>query len=188
MLATGAEREFSTPSEYLQYVRAAYARPYTRGAPDPEMHRLARLDIEKYGVPLPDPSDPYRHVVRELADRAAATVMARRGVDITTRCAIGSLDEPSVNASCFRSANGFYAIVLHHGLMLLLHKHSKLLTAAVRPASVVYCNRLSPSQLTPELVVSWAAELGQIYRVRVAWRDDRALIYGDVRAGWLRVG
>lgn len=132
ILATGAEREFSTPPEYLQYVRAAYARPYTRGAPDPEMHRLTRLDIEKYGVPLPDPSDPYRHVVRELADRAAATVMARRGVDITTRCAIGPLDEPSVNARCFRSANGFYAIVLHHGLMLLLHKHSKLLTAAVR--------------------------------------------------------
>ena len=27
-----------------------------------------------------------------------------------------------------------------------------------------------------------------LIRVRVAWRDDRVLIYGDVRAGWLCAG
>jgi len=39
------------------------------------------------------------------------------------------------------------------------------------------------------LMLSWLLENRiKIKRVRVAWRDDRALIYGDVRAGWLCTG
>jgi hypothetical protein len=163
-MGTRSAPHFSTPSEYLDYLRRAHARRSVHASPDHEMLRLTRLDMETLGVSLPDPTSPYDMVVRHLADRVAAGFSSRCGIDVATSCAIGPLDDSSVNARCFRSAEGHYAIVLHHGLMNILHKHSKLLTAAVNPSSVVYCNRKDPAELTSQELVSWAQELGSIYR------------------------
>jgi hypothetical protein len=128
------------------------------------MLRLTKQQMKALEIRPPDPANPYDVVVRQLADRIADGFKSRRDIDSTGFCAIGPLNDPTVNARCFRSAEGFYAIVMHHGLMNLLHKHSKLLTAAVSPRSVVYCNRASPADLTSEVLASWAEELGPIYR------------------------
>jgi hypothetical protein len=159
-----ARQQFATPAEFLEHVLSAHSRPLAHANPDEDMQRLTRLDIDAYGITIPDPLSPYSAVVSDLANRVISGFRKRCGLDVTERCAIGPLANPSVNARCFRSAEGHYAIVLHHGLMALLHKHSKLLTAAVRPASVMYCNRQDPSTLTPETLVAWTEELGPIYR------------------------
>ena len=113
----------------------------------------------------PHTSSPsYDLAVESLAADVIAGCQARYGVDLSESCAFGPLESQSVNARCFRSDEGHYAIVLHHGLMNLLHKRSKLLTAAARPTCVVYCNRADPSQLTAQEFVAWADELGDIYR------------------------
>jgi hypothetical protein len=157
---------FSTPTEYLRYLRSAYAiRRQAPATPHEELRRLTRESLDDLGLPHPDPQDPYGMVLQQLADQAEAGFRARDGIEVSESCAIGPLDDPSVNARCFRSDEGHYAIVLHHGLMNLLHKHSKLLTAAVDPSSVIYCNRKDPSQLTSRELASWADELGEIYRL-----------------------
>ena len=159
-----SEPEFATPSEFLEHVRSAYAVPRAHATPDREMLRLTHASLEELGLPPPDPANPYDTVIRDLTDQVAAGFQSRCGVDVSQSCGIGALDHPSVNARCFRSRHAHYAIVLHHGLMTLLHKHSKLLTAAVMPSKVVYCNRKDPRLLTSEELVSWSAELGPIYR------------------------
>jgi hypothetical protein len=76
-------------------------------------------------------------------------MQSRLNAEVAQSYAIGPLSHPSVNARCFRSKEGHYAIVLHHGLMNLLHKHSKLWVAAV-----VKAYRNSPELLmkSPHLI------------------------------------
>lgn len=147
----------------MRHIQACYARPQELGQPDEEMQRLTREDLLRRGLPLPDPAGPYDHVLRPLSSRVARTIRAQRGVDITQSSAVGALHDPSVNAGCYRSDESHYAIVIHHGLMNMLHKHAKLLTAAVNPGWVVYCNRVPPTLLTSDMLAAWAAELGEIY-------------------------
>ena len=163
-MSTQPVPRFSTPAEFLQYVRSAYTIRQGHATPDHKMLRLNRESLDTLGLPRPDPADPYGMVVRQLADQVTTGFRSRDGIDVSESCAIGPLDHASVNARCFRSDEGHYAIVLHHGLMNLLHKHSKLLTAAVDPSRVVYCNRKDPSRLTRRELVSWTEELGTIYR------------------------
>jgi hypothetical protein len=98
------QSSFSTPSEFLHYIQACYARPPTPGPPDEEMHRLTREDMLRQGIRLPDTGGPYDLVLRELSSRVAATVLKQRSARITQFSAIGALDDPSVNAGCYRSA------------------------------------------------------------------------------------
>ncbi len=131
------------------------------------MMRLTEKDLERHGFSLAEViADPYGHVIRELGNAIAPAFEDRYGVNLGEKCALGALGHPSVNARCFRSPEGLYAIVLHFGLMNLLHKHTKLLTAAMDPSSVVYCNRKPVDQLSQTDLRDWAAELGGIYRER----------------------
>jgi Zn-dependent protease with chaperone function len=74
-----------------------------------------------------------------------------------------------------------YALVIHHGLMNLLHKYTKLVVAAHDPSQVVYCNRKDPASLTPAELLGWADELGPNYLATGATRgvmlklSDRAM-------------
>lgn len=155
--------DFASPTEYLQFVLAAYQRPWEGVVPDPEWMRLTGERLSKLGSQL-GIEHGTAMVVASLSEDVAASFRRRHGIDIIASCAIGVLDDPTVNARCFRSPGGHYAIVLHRGIMNLLHKHTKLLTAAVDPSHVMYCNRAEPSQLTSEVLVSWADELGEIYK------------------------
>lgn len=157
--------QFSTPLEYLRYVQASFAVPESEGTPDAELVDLLKERAATAGIPEHDvSSSSYRLAIDPLATMVTAGCQARHGIDLAASCAFGPLESQSVNARCFRSEEGHYAIVLHHGLMNLLHKRSKLLTAAVKPTSVVYCNRAAPSHLTPQKLLVWADELGDIYR------------------------
>ena len=80
------------------------------------------------GIERPDPADPYQAVVRGLAEDVTGIFRTHCDIDVSRSCAIGPLEDESVNARCFRSPEGHYAIVLNHGLMNILHKRSKLLT------------------------------------------------------------
>jgi len=157
---------FSTPLEYLEYVRVVFAVRESAGAPDPDLERLLHERSEALGVSLPNTSmSSYESVVEGLAADVVAGCESRYGVNLFESCAFGPLESQTVNARCFRSDEGHHALVLHHGLMNILHKRSKLLTAAVRPSSVLYCNRSDASQLTAQMLAGWADELGDIYRM-----------------------
>lgn len=180
---------FSTPGEFLEYVRMTFAAARLDAVPDRELLRLTHADMDRLGGLWPDPTDPYGWVIRTLVDEVSVGFRSRCGIDVSESCAIGPLDNPSVNASCLRSDEGHYAIVLYHGLMNLLHKHSKLLTAAVDPSSVVYCNRKDAALLTAEELVAWADELGPIYLetgqtmgAMVKLNETQAAVAGEMTA------
>jgi hypothetical protein len=122
------------------------------------------MTSRRLGGPYPDRANPYGWVVENLTSDVVSHMQSRLSAEVAQSCAIGPLSHPSVNARCFRSKEGRYAIVLHHGLMNLLHKHSKLWVAAVNPSAVTYCNRKAPPSLTSQELIKWAGELGVIYR------------------------
>jgi hypothetical protein len=170
-----------TPAEYLEQVREAYARLDRDPDPDRELLELTRVDLEKRGLELPDPDEAYGVVVAAISDEIVAACSETWSVDLSERCAIGPLRHPAVNARCFKSPDGVYALVIHHGLMNLLHKYTKLVVAAHDPAQVVYCNRKDPASLTPAELLEWADELGVNYLATGATRgamlklSDRAM-------------
>ncbi len=93
--------------------------------------------------------------------------------------AVGLAEHMSVNATCVRSTEGFYAIVVHSGLITLFNKVSKLLAAMTDPASVVYCNREYSSELTREKLLEWYMEVTQHYRETRLPLGPQILLHGD---------
>lgn len=164
-MTTAPTPKFASPSEFLEQIRLACEVGAVKDEwPENEMQRLTREDLERHGVSPSDMADPYRKVIDDLVGEISGGFKSQYDVDISDSCAFGALQHPAVNARCFYSGNGLYAIVLHYGLMNLLHKHTKLLTAALDPSTVVYCNRKSAEQLTSTELQAWALELGDIYR------------------------
>jgi hypothetical protein len=158
------DRRPQTPAEYLAEIRLAYSlRRHELEVQDPEFLRLTESALKELGENLPNLSDPFGPVMEAFVDELATPFKEAFQVDIRTVCAIGSLEHPVVNARCFRSLEGVYAIVLHHGLMDFLHKYTKLLAAAGNPAAVTYCNRKPAEQVTSEELREWWGELGAIY-------------------------
>jgi hypothetical protein len=165
-----------TPSEFLAHVRALYARIDRDDEPDQQFKKLTDDDLAKRGVTLADPSDGYAIVVDAIAEDIAAACVEGWSVDLTERCAIGDLRHLAVNARCFKSPSGVYALVIYHGLMNLMHKYTKLVVAAHDPSQVIYCNRKDPGSLTTEELLDWADELGPNY-----------LTYGATRGAMLKL-
>jgi hypothetical protein len=159
-----SEQEFSSAAEFLEWLQREYARPYGEANPDTEMRRILTARAQRLGVELPGPDGSMQAVVVGLATRISEIFRAEFGVEVDEICAIGPASNSTVNAFCLRSPEGFHAILMFHGLMAFLHKRTKLLTAASAMEHVIYCNRLPPTHLTPELLVEWADELGPIYR------------------------
>jgi len=177
------DKQFASPSEFLEEIRLAFA---VKGADvdltENEMHRLTNEDMMRLGIPPPDPRDPYGLVIENLVERVSAGFQSRYQVDPREGCAFGALEHPSVNARCFRSSNGLYAIVIQDGLMNLLHKRTKLLTAALDPSTVVYCNRKPTEELTSQELREWAHELGEIYRVTGVTKGAMVKLKSDASA------
>jgi hypothetical protein len=144
-------------------VREGYARLDRDAQPDQGLAELTELDLKKRGLELPDSDEAYGVVVARISDEIATACSEVWSRDLRERCAMGPLRHPSVNARCFRSPNGVYALVIHHGLMNLLHKYTKLVIAAHDPSQVVYCNRKHPASLTTTELLEWADELGVNY-------------------------
>lgn len=152
-----------TPEAFLIEVRSRRLVPYW-GAPDEELLELTKRDLEALGETLPGPAEALDLVAARLAEEIKAACIALWGTDLSERCAIGALPHPAVNAQCIRSGvDGVYALVIYHGLMMLLHKYTKLIVAAHDTTQVVYCNRKEPDALEPGELLAWAAELGLNY-------------------------
>lgn len=160
-----AGREPTTAAEFLEQIRLDFSiQAANVERPETEMDRLTKEDLERHGIPLSVLADPYRKVIDDLVDEISGGFKSRYDVDIFDSCAFGPLQHPSVNARCFYDGTGLYAVVLHYGLMNLLHKYTKLLTAATDPSAVVYCDRRPAGELTADELQGWAQELGEIYR------------------------
>jgi hypothetical protein len=155
--------KLQTPAEYLGEVRSAYAALTYDDQPDETLLELTKRDLEKLGTELPRPGDGYDAPVGAIAEEIETACIQLWSVNLSERCSIGPLEHPSVNARCFRSPEGIYALVIHHGLMNILHKSTKLIVAARDPTQVVYCNRKPPEELTSDELLEWADELGMNY-------------------------
>jgi hypothetical protein len=180
--AAADDVERQTPGEFLGKVRDAFTEIYRDAEPDEQLRDLTRRDLEKLGVTLAaDPDDGYARVVAAISEEISSACAELYDVDLSADCAIGTLTHPKVNARCFRSPEGVYALVIHHGLMGLLHKFTKLVIAAHDPSQVIYCNRKDPQSLTTEELLEWADELGVNYLATGAGRgamlklSDRAM-------------
>jgi hypothetical protein len=159
-----------TPAEFLAHVQQTYARLDRDPDPHRELLELTRADLRKLGRDLPDPDAPYAEIVAAISADIVAACSELWGTNLSERCAIGPLQHPTVNARCFKSPDGVYALVIHHGLMNLLHKYTKLVIAAHDPPQVVYCNRKEPASLTTGELLEWAEELSVNYLATGATR------------------
>lgn len=119
---------FASPHDFLASVREAYRRRVFDEEPDREFETLTVEDLRKHGLPRLGPGENYDRIVDQLAEVIARCVHALYERDLAVSCAIGALEDPSVNARCIRSPKGLYAAVIHYGLMNLLHKHTKPLS------------------------------------------------------------
>jgi hypothetical protein len=170
--------ETLSPPEYLSAVREAYSQLYADEKPDEAFHESTLRDLEKLGVVLAGPYDGYDRAAEAISDKVVAACKRLYDVDLANECALGPLMHPSVNARCFRNRQGVYALVIHHGLMALLHKYTKLVIAAHDPSQVVYCNRKDPRSLTKEDLLEWADELGVNYLLTDAARGAMVRVAG----------
>jgi hypothetical protein len=160
---------FSSPSEFLSYVRVAYSIPIP-GDDDAmdKVWEVASAELKQHSgqtLPRPDPEDPYGPAIEELNDALLKHLTPDQRTKFQRKCAFGALDHPSVNAFCVRSPDEFYAMVLHHGLMNFYHKFIKLMLAAERLDAVHFCSRKDPRELSREDVIGYLSEFITSYRL-----------------------
>ena len=96
------EKQFTDPSEFLEEIRLAFAvKSANVDLTENEMLRLTEEDMDRLGIPVPDPNDPYGVVIENLVEPISAGFESRYQVDPRKNCAFGALVHPSVNAAVF---------------------------------------------------------------------------------------
>jgi hypothetical protein len=181
-----------TPEEFLYAVREHLAdhslrAAHQQGVKDPAFAEIVRERATAGGH---DPGEIERPAgletaVAEIAEKLGTSLAPADRSRLSQQVAIGGLDNSSVNAACIKSPDGVFAIVVNYGLMMFLHKFTKLMQAALSPESVIYCNRAEPSRLVgPDYfgfameTVAYAQETGQVAGATVAFDAEMTAMTG----------
>lgn len=154
---------FSSPGEFLDYVRFARANPLANIQSGPNLEFKRIHEEQRRGREMP--RDPHGQIAHDLW-RAMCEVLPCDFLEATrNKLVVGVLDNISVNALCLRSPEGFVAVVLNSGLMTFFNKISKLLVASRVPNAIVYCNRGPADTITASVAHEWFKEVCEHYRV-----------------------
>ncbi len=153
-------RSFTSPDDFLKYVQQHFGHTMSPGEPDPEFLRRVEQHSREEGL---DPGELQRRgldlALAELQKKILNGVPKAAGENISKNVAIGTLDIGTVNARILRSPHSQFTIVVHRGLMLLLHKFAKGILAWHSPADVAYCNRKPADRLTRDDLRGYTFEL-----------------------------
>lgn len=160
-----SDTHFSGPEDFLKVIRTAHERPLSFADPwDTEFGRITGEELKHHGLELSSQRESFSIIMNELLVEAFMFYSPDQRQSIQNYCAIGALDLPTVEAFCAKSPEGYFAIVVSHGLMGFIHKYLKLTIGVVSPHSVVYCNRKAANQVTRDDLLSYAAELISHYQ------------------------
>lgn len=135
-----------------------------------EFHRLHEERASKFkaqGMSIPDlngPTHPLAFVIDGIWDRVVKLLPSPIADWARTHLAVGLADHTLVNATCLRSTDGYYAIVLHTGLMVLFNKVSKILAAITNPKWLVYYERGPVEAVTRQSMVECYESVTRSYR------------------------
>lgn len=184
----------NAPHIFLEFVRRTYedrtlARRQSTGIKDPAFAEIVRNELEELGenVRAAFEVNALDAVVSDLSREIVNELTPSDQRRIQQLVAIGGIDHGGVNAACFKSEHGSFAIVVHYGLMVFLHKLTKLTVAAVRPETVTYCNRDNPQRLTTMDYLQYVDDIVNYYRAtgEVARPMLKLNAASTSAAGWL---
>ena len=163
-------QEFSSPADLLSYIQTERYVPVPKSDPNIEFQKIYKekqQNLKQQGIPvqeIPDGSSAHELIIQNLW-QDIKTALPNDSLDWCNQTlAVGLLDNMHVNAACIRGPGGFYAIILHSGLLTLLNKVSKLLLAIANPEAVMYSSRETNIPLKSQTVFDWYLEVTEHYR------------------------
>jgi hypothetical protein len=175
-----------TPEDFLAAVRKhladhSLAAAYQQGVKDPAFAEIVRERAAAGGHDVGQIFGSFGldTVVAGIAEKLVTSLAPAHRDRLNQQVAIGGLDDAAVNAACLKSPDGVFAIVVNYGLMMFLHKYTKLMHAALYPRTVVHCNRADPSRLDgPDYfgfateTAGYARQTGQVAGATVAFDGE----------------
>ena len=156
------DRSFTTPAEFLAYLQRTLAKPVPPGDADPAFEHAVRTrntDLD-FGA-FEGPTRGLEMTVSMLKEAIFPALPVTDRERVERSIAIGVLDIGSVNARIVRGGTAIYAVIVHSGLMLLLHKTFKFIQAAAELQEVEYCSRKAAKELTSDDCISFMLETTQ---------------------------
>lgn len=194
-------RSFSSPNDFMSHVQVVYKKSMVSiqsATPNLEFQKISEDRIKEYGIELRESGlfaracESYDLIVKVQWEALQEIFPARIVDEFNNRIAVGSLDNMFVNALCATSEKeGYIAIVINSGLMCILSTLSKMLIALNNPASIRYCNRASPSQITRKIIEKWISETCENYCAtgkpigpQIHLNDDAEILHGHQLFIW----
>lgn len=163
------KESYPTPLDFVKELQNILKNePLIKGEGHEEFNRIKEERKKEYDNlinknSIPDFRDFTVHI-EMLFKYIKDSLDARDLALVNESIAFGVIDNTYCNALCIKSPDNKFAILLYEGLMLLLNKYQKLLTAAHFPEKVLSCNRGSPSDLKSEDYRNFANELIDNYK------------------------
>lgn len=155
---------FDTAQEYLEYLQIIctkeYALPFEK---HPNFTKLNKEDLEALSLENFDGFLLLESLIEKYKEAIINTVSVEIKEKMQESLAIGLVRNGSFNATCSKSSNDKYAILIYEGLFVLLNKHGKLTHAARNPKIVRFCNRGDKNSLSSSDYHSYISELFDNY-------------------------
>ena len=155
-------KQFTSPDEFLEDLKTRSSRPWKEGQSDPIFTAQARERLVNVGADpalLEGRTRGFEVAVDNLRSLALAALPTSDRDRVLKSVAIGVLDIGSVNARIIKGSENIYAVVVHSGLMLLLHKIFKFSLAGLDPSEVTHCNRKPVAELTRQDCLEYMHEV-----------------------------
>lgn len=162
---------FESAADLLSYLSAEKARPFAKAPPKAEVAallaaRTAELDAASQALltQAADSGNPYDFALQDDWQVLKRELDLPLADALDNRFACGVVDHMAANAVCVRSPKErFYVILVHHGLVHLMHKHLKLQVAEMDPSTVTYCSEMPATALSPSAAAGMRQELEKHY-------------------------
>ena len=129
-----------------------------------EFSQLTRAEFESFENSVKKKLENFDvesdYLVEQLVNEVMPVLNSSES-EMAANVAFGKLYNTKMNAFCAKSKDGFdsYCIVINEGLLMLLHKYGKLLSARSNPRNVLFCNREEAAKIDSETYAQWSIEL-----------------------------
>lgn len=160
-----------TPNDFLQRLKIYFRfEPVIEGgAKSEEFSTLTKIEFDKFEGAIKKKYKNYSieddHIVLNLVEDVLP-ILINIESEVLKRCAFGKIYNTKMNAFCAKSQDGLdnYCIVINEGLLMLLHKYGKLLSAQNNTGNVEFCNRGAVHLISENDYREYSNELIQNYK------------------------
>ena len=154
--------------DYLKERRTKDARPVPEKSPSEEYLKVHFEQAAMLGGVDINPKEFFDQRLRDAKDRIGALLKPDLASKLRDNVAIGTLENPALNAYIQRRrGTEEHVILVNRGFLSVVNHYVKLTHAAIRPADVIYYQGLDPTKLVGETY------LQANQRMLAAYRRDR---------------